>query len=144
MADGVTKTPNGKINDLLIKINGIIIPIKVLVIEATQYQALVGKQTNKLTWEINDLTWTDNEQEEALSWEWNKDKRKEKRKEEGTPPTAAIYNSYTYHTSQQSNYQWPRLVCIDCGKKLSCCGNDEEYHTATKFYCCPCLLECFG
>ncbi|KAG9305467.1 hypothetical protein G9A89_021185 [Geosiphon pyriformis] len=42
MADRATKTPIGEIDDLPIKINGIIIPIKVLVMEATQYQALVG------------------------------------------------------------------------------------------------------
>ncbi|KAG9284599.1 hypothetical protein G9A89_004641 [Geosiphon pyriformis] len=98
MADRATKTPIGEINDLPIEINGIIVPIKVLVMEATQYQTLVekpkpiweayqvlwadkkhnelppilswndnekGKQTNKLTWETDDLTWTDNEQKEA-------------------------------------------------------------------------------
>ncbi|KAG9304861.1 hypothetical protein G9A89_001759 [Geosiphon pyriformis] len=26
----------------------------------------------------------------------------------------------------------------------ACCGDDEKYHTTTKFYCCPCLLEHFG
>ncbi|KAG9293303.1 hypothetical protein G9A89_007549 [Geosiphon pyriformis] len=25
----------------------------------------------------------------------------------------------------------------------TCCDDDEEYHAATKFYCCPCLLEHF-
>ncbi|KAG9298327.1 hypothetical protein G9A89_002815 [Geosiphon pyriformis] len=41
-ADGITKTPIGEINNLLIEIDGIIISIKVLVIKATQYQALVN------------------------------------------------------------------------------------------------------
>ncbi|KAG9304418.1 hypothetical protein G9A89_019980 [Geosiphon pyriformis] len=41
-ADGVTKTPIGEINNFSIEVNGIILPIKVLVMEATQYQALVG------------------------------------------------------------------------------------------------------
>ncbi|KAG9302903.1 hypothetical protein G9A89_022319 [Geosiphon pyriformis] len=40
-ADGTTKTSISKIDDLPIKINGIIIPIKIFVMEATQYQALV-------------------------------------------------------------------------------------------------------
>ncbi|KAG9291506.1 hypothetical protein G9A89_021925 [Geosiphon pyriformis] len=39
-ANGVTKTLIGKINNFLFEVNNIIIPIKVLVMEATQYQAL--------------------------------------------------------------------------------------------------------
>ncbi|KAG9288383.1 hypothetical protein G9A89_021414 [Geosiphon pyriformis] len=39
--DGATKTLIGEIDDFLIKVNGIVVFIKVLVIEATQYQALV-------------------------------------------------------------------------------------------------------
>ncbi|KAG9303524.1 hypothetical protein G9A89_018420 [Geosiphon pyriformis] len=171
MANGVTKTPIGKINDLLIEINSIIVPIKVFVIEATQYQALVGndwlsktnttldwntqelqlsqnrqhmrvpamcghfKATNtmaplidfeeekpKPTWEAYQVLWADEEHNELppilswddngkgkqtnklTCWEWNKDKGKGKKKEEGMPPTAAIYNFYTHHTPQQSNY----------------------------------------
>ncbi|KAG9305673.1 hypothetical protein G9A89_022595 [Geosiphon pyriformis] len=42
-ADGATKTPIGEIDDFSFEVNSIITPIKVLVIEATQYQALVGK-----------------------------------------------------------------------------------------------------
>ncbi|KAG9305496.1 hypothetical protein G9A89_006466 [Geosiphon pyriformis] len=38
-ADRATKTPIGKIDDLLIEINSITVPIKILVMEATQYQA---------------------------------------------------------------------------------------------------------
>ncbi|KAG9286862.1 hypothetical protein G9A89_012412, partial [Geosiphon pyriformis] len=41
-ADGATKTLIGKIDDFSFKVNSIIIPIKVLVMEATQYQALVA------------------------------------------------------------------------------------------------------
>ncbi|KAG9302043.1 hypothetical protein G9A89_021087 [Geosiphon pyriformis] len=41
-ADGATKTPIGEINDFSFKVNDIVTPIKVLVMEATQYQALVG------------------------------------------------------------------------------------------------------
>ncbi|KAG9303016.1 hypothetical protein G9A89_006233 [Geosiphon pyriformis] len=41
-ADGATKTPIGEINNLPIEINSITVPIKILVMEATQYQALVG------------------------------------------------------------------------------------------------------
>ncbi|KAG9299520.1 hypothetical protein G9A89_020691 [Geosiphon pyriformis] len=41
-ANGATKTSIGKIDNLLIKVNDIIIPIKILIMEATQYQALVN------------------------------------------------------------------------------------------------------
>ncbi|KAG9300113.1 hypothetical protein G9A89_000853 [Geosiphon pyriformis] len=41
-ADRSTKLLHGKINTFSFEINGIIIPTKVLVIDATQYQALVG------------------------------------------------------------------------------------------------------
>ncbi|KAG9288007.1 hypothetical protein G9A89_017602 [Geosiphon pyriformis] len=41
-ANGATKTSIGEIDDFSFKVNGIIVPIKILVMEATQYQALVG------------------------------------------------------------------------------------------------------
>ncbi|KAG9288495.1 hypothetical protein G9A89_015701 [Geosiphon pyriformis] len=41
-ADGATKTPISEIDDFLFEVNGIVTSIKVLVMEATQYQALVG------------------------------------------------------------------------------------------------------
>ncbi|KAG9290269.1 hypothetical protein G9A89_022245 [Geosiphon pyriformis] len=67
MADGATKTLIGEIDDLPIKINGIIVPIKVLVIEATQYQALVGNdwlsKTNvTLDWNTQELQLNQNGQ----------------------------------------------------------------------------------
>ncbi|KAG9291910.1 hypothetical protein G9A89_004848 [Geosiphon pyriformis] len=41
-----TKTPISKINDFSIKVNSIIVPIKVLVMEATQYQTLITRTAN--------------------------------------------------------------------------------------------------
>ncbi|KAG9289217.1 hypothetical protein G9A89_022527 [Geosiphon pyriformis] len=132
--------PISEIDNFSFKVNGIVTPIKVLVMKTIQYQALVeeqgkkptcettidagtnnkdhyellpilswnnnpkGKQREKLIWETNDPTWTDNKQEEVLSQKWNKDKRKGKEKKEGMPPTTNSYNFYTYHTPQQSNY----------------------------------------
>ncbi|KAG9290046.1 hypothetical protein G9A89_010352 [Geosiphon pyriformis] len=37
IVDGAIKTPIGKIDDFSFKVNGIMTPIKVLVMEATQY-----------------------------------------------------------------------------------------------------------
>ncbi|KAG9306857.1 hypothetical protein G9A89_005758 [Geosiphon pyriformis] len=62
-ADGVTKTPIGEINDFPFEVNGIITSIKVLVMEATQYQALVGndwlsKANATLDWNTQELQLT--------------------------------------------------------------------------------------
>ncbi|KAG9294807.1 hypothetical protein G9A89_008499 [Geosiphon pyriformis] len=59
-ADGNTKTPIRKIDNFLFKINGIQIPTKVLIIETTQYQALVGndwllKTNATLNWNTQEL-----------------------------------------------------------------------------------------
>ncbi|KAG9287768.1 hypothetical protein G9A89_017363 [Geosiphon pyriformis] len=108
-----------------------------------------GKQKEELTWETNDLTWTDNDESKPTSsWKWEEDKEnKGKKKEEKTTQTITAYNN-TYIISQQSIYCRSKLICIDCGKKLSsistCCGDDEEYHTTIKFYCRLCLLKHFG
>ncbi|KAG9293650.1 hypothetical protein G9A89_018987 [Geosiphon pyriformis] len=64
-ANGATKTPIGEIDNLLIKINGIIVPIKVLVMEATQYQALIGndwlsKTNTILDWNTQELQLSQN------------------------------------------------------------------------------------
>ncbi|KAG9307034.1 hypothetical protein G9A89_003085 [Geosiphon pyriformis] len=62
-ADGTTKTPIGEIDDFSIEVNGIVTPIKILVIEAIQYQALVGnnwlvKTNTVLDWTTQELQLT--------------------------------------------------------------------------------------
>ncbi|KAG9291614.1 hypothetical protein G9A89_022033 [Geosiphon pyriformis] len=62
-ADEATKTPISKIGNFSFKVNGIMTPIKVLVIEATQYQALVGndwlfKVNATLDWNTQELQLT--------------------------------------------------------------------------------------
>ncbi|KAG9301087.1 hypothetical protein G9A89_012470 [Geosiphon pyriformis] len=59
-ANETTKTPIGKIDDFSFEVNGIMTPIKVLVIEATQYQALVdnnwlSKVNAMLDWNTQEL-----------------------------------------------------------------------------------------
>ncbi|KAG9296030.1 hypothetical protein G9A89_011882 [Geosiphon pyriformis] len=65
MADRATKTSISKIDNFFIEINGIITPIKVLVMEATQYQALVGndwliKTNAMLDWNMQELQLSQN------------------------------------------------------------------------------------
>ncbi|KAG9286752.1 hypothetical protein G9A89_012302 [Geosiphon pyriformis] len=58
-ADGSTKLPHGEIDSFPFEINGIVIPTKVLVMDATQYQALVGNDW--LTKANTTLDWTTQE-----------------------------------------------------------------------------------
>ncbi|KAG9303636.1 hypothetical protein G9A89_018533 [Geosiphon pyriformis] len=124
-ADGATKTPIGKINDFPFEVNGIVTPIKVLVIEVTQYQALVGRTI-----------------------ELEVERRKGKEKEKENTQANNTYIPYTYGQQQSLTYRQPKLICVDCSKKLlsmgACCGNNEEYQMTTKFYCHACHIEHFG
>ncbi|KAG9305476.1 hypothetical protein G9A89_021194 [Geosiphon pyriformis] len=106
-ADRATKTPIRKINDFPIEVNDIIVPIKVLVIEATQYQALVGnnwlsKINAMLNWNTQELqlsqngqTHTNNQSEIPPILDWkkrNKGKGKEREEDaqEKTTPAKEI------------------------------------------------------
>ncbi|KAG9306628.1 hypothetical protein G9A89_000727, partial [Geosiphon pyriformis] len=60
-ADGMKKTPVKEIDNFPFTIDGITIPVKVLVMDASQYQALVGnnwlqKANANLNWETQELT----------------------------------------------------------------------------------------
>ncbi|KAG9303705.1 hypothetical protein G9A89_018602 [Geosiphon pyriformis] len=109
------------------------------------------KQKEKLTWETDDLIWTNNDDSKlTVNWEWEEDKGRDKRKgkEKDITQVNNTYISDTYVLPQQFTYCQPKLICVNCSKKLSSmgtyCGNDEEYQTATKFYCCTCIIEHFG
>ncbi|KAG9296296.1 hypothetical protein G9A89_014888 [Geosiphon pyriformis] len=70
-ADGATKTLIGEIDDFSFEVNSIIVPIKVLVMKATQYQALVGNnwltKTNAiLDWTIQELQLSQNGQHTCI------------------------------------------------------------------------------
>ncbi|KAG9292085.1 hypothetical protein G9A89_017985 [Geosiphon pyriformis] len=109
--DEATKTSIGEINDFSIEVNGIVVLIKVLVIKATQYQALINnnwlfKTNAMLDWMTQELVFsqnnTDHDLKEPPIWEWDK-KEKEKRKMKKEEPL-------------------PTLICVDCDKKLSSMG----------------------
>ncbi|KAG9303474.1 hypothetical protein G9A89_013801 [Geosiphon pyriformis] len=185
-ADKATKTSISEINDFPFEVNDIIIFIKVLVMEATQYQALVKndwlfKINAILDWTMQKLQLSQNGQhtcvpttcghfkttnlttlliefekkEKKPTWKayqvsWaeadhNKLRDKGKRKKKDTIQANNTYIPVTYAPLQQSTYCQSKLICIYCGKKLSsmgaCCGDNEEYTSATKFYCCPCNNE---
>ncbi|KAG9297376.1 hypothetical protein G9A89_009460 [Geosiphon pyriformis] len=91
IANKATKTSIGKINNFFFEVNGIIAPIKVLVIEATQYQVLNRQHTyvpatcghfktihtlatliklkekkEKPIWKVYQVLWTDNKHNKLL------------------------------------------------------------------------------
>ncbi|KAG9288421.1 hypothetical protein G9A89_015627 [Geosiphon pyriformis] len=108
--DGVTKTPISEIDDFPFEINGIVTPIKVLVIKATQYQALLAfngqhahvpvmcshfkapskeqplieleEEEKKPIWEAYQVSWADVDHNELLPiLSWDdKGKKKEEKK----------------------------------------------------------------
>ncbi|KAG9291368.1 hypothetical protein G9A89_003472 [Geosiphon pyriformis] len=72
---------------------------------------------------------------------------KKGKKNKKIPTPIAIYYTYTY-ALPQPNYCRPKLICTNCGKKLSSmgayCSDNKKYQMATKFYCRTCLVERFG
>ncbi|KAG9299554.1 hypothetical protein G9A89_020725 [Geosiphon pyriformis] len=97
-----TKTPIGEIDDFPIEVNGIIVLIKVLVIEATQYQAL--KETDK-----------------------EKRKKKEENITKGTTTTEEITSGwereYLWKPIKKPPYiplkcKWDNEPCLACSKQL--------------------------
>ncbi|KAG9290243.1 hypothetical protein G9A89_022219 [Geosiphon pyriformis] len=154
-ADGATKTPIGKIDNFSFKVNGIMTPIKVLVMEATQYQALVGnnwlskvnatldwntqelqltyqgqyihvlamcghfktppkkkllieleEEKKKPTWEVYQVSWTDEEHNKLppiLSWD-DSNKRKGKQTEELTWETDDL--TWTDNNESEPTSSW--------------------------------------
>ncbi|KAG9287881.1 hypothetical protein G9A89_017476 [Geosiphon pyriformis] len=143
-ADGVTKTPISEINNFPFEVNGIMTPIKVLVMEATQYQALIAtcghfktpsrekllieleEEKKKLTWEAYQVSWADadhNELPPILSWN---DNPKGKQKEELIWET----DNLTWTDNEQeepSSWEWKE----EKGKKKK---SEEENTQANNTY----------
>ncbi|KAG9296148.1 hypothetical protein G9A89_014740 [Geosiphon pyriformis] len=158
-ADGVTKMSIGEIDEFPFEVNGIITLIKVLVIKATQYQALVGNN-----WLINGqhthvpatcghfkvLSREEpliklKEEEKKSIWEAYQEREKKKKnlpgeqtkncgvitakgkgkEQEEEPKQTTSSTHILYVTLSQNAYRRPKLVCVNCGKKLStidtCC-----------------------
>ncbi|KAG9302007.1 hypothetical protein G9A89_021051 [Geosiphon pyriformis] len=141
-ADGNTKTPIEEIDNFSFEINGIQIPTKVLVMEATQYQALPMLLSTETPKNFNSCS-TDSMPEHINATNY----RDLSEKGKGRAEEESQLSLLGYVTLDQKNlfYQPPRLICVDCGKKLStmgtCIGDNEEWPTTTKYYCRPCKWD---
>ncbi|KAG9292610.1 hypothetical protein G9A89_006982 [Geosiphon pyriformis] len=141
-ADGNTKTLIGEIDNFPFEINGIQIFTKVLIMEATQYQALVGnnwlsKANAILDWNTQELQLTFNRQHAQVpamcrhfktQYDYQTEllpppiwKEKEKGRAEEEPQLLSI--EYITLNQRILFYQPPRLICVDCRKKLSTMDN---------------------
>ncbi|KAG9299453.1 hypothetical protein G9A89_009406 [Geosiphon pyriformis] len=159
-ADGMKKTPVREIDNFLFTFDGITIPVKVLVMDALQYQALVGndwlqKANSNLNWETQELTifyQGQHAQVSATCGTFNKHSEKapafefELEEEKPLIETFMALGSTTrtfYPTLKQHPYI--PLKCKDCHKKLSSMGAcilpEEEYENHTCYYCKACHRE---
>ncbi|KAG9291463.1 hypothetical protein G9A89_021882 [Geosiphon pyriformis] len=96
------------------------------------------------TIEIYQISWIDNYQIELPPppiW-----KEKEKGRAEEKPQLSSL--GYIIMDQKNLFYQLPKLICVDCRKKLSTMGtyikNNKKWSTTTKYYCRLCVLKKFG
>ncbi|KAG9301009.1 hypothetical protein G9A89_018961 [Geosiphon pyriformis] len=124
--NGATKTLISKIDDFPIKVNSIIVPIKVLVMEATQYQALITTCSHFKTTNLTTPLIKFEEEEKKPTWEaYQKetDKGKEKRKEkdltEGTTATEEITKNDmdTQNVKKSGTINYVLLAVNSCSMK---------------------------
>ncbi|KAG9303814.1 hypothetical protein G9A89_018711 [Geosiphon pyriformis] len=142
-ADSMKKTPVGEIDDFLFSIDGIIILVKVLVIDAPQYQALVGndwflKANANLNWETQEL---------KISYQGQYTIAEETEQE--IFEESRGWKKVRYSTPEpQKQPPYIPLKCKNCNKKLSlmkaCISPEEEYETCTCYFCKACHRERFG
>ncbi|KAG9290617.1 hypothetical protein G9A89_011580 [Geosiphon pyriformis] len=167
-ADGMKKTPIGEIDDFSFSIDGITIPVKVLVMDAPQYQALVRndwlfKANANLNWETQELKISYQGQYTIVPATCTPIFEFEEEKEMPLTETYMALGSTSNWIFKESRgwkkvrYSTPEsrkqppyipLKCKDCNKKLSsmraCISPEEEYKTRTCYFCKACHRERFG
>ncbi|KAG9298848.1 hypothetical protein G9A89_015869 [Geosiphon pyriformis] len=142
MADDMKKTPVGKIDNFLFTINGITISIKVLVMDAFQYQALVGndwllKANANLDWKTQELKISYQEQHtivSAMCGTFNKQSEKApilKFEEEKKMPLTETYMALglTFNWAEEKNKK--SLKNQEDGRKLDILYQNHENNHLT-------------
>ncbi|KAG9297270.1 hypothetical protein G9A89_009952 [Geosiphon pyriformis] len=166
-ANGMKKTPVEEIDNFLFTLDGITIPVKVLIIDALQYQALTGKPKNYKSFTKDDMpkylllvkapVFKFEEEEEKPVVETFMALRLTSNWAEETEQTYFATNSYPEepetsgwnipYSKPEPKKQCPYipLKCKDCHKKLSsikaCISPEEEYESHTCYYCKDYLIK---
>ncbi|KAG9287440.1 hypothetical protein G9A89_023812 [Geosiphon pyriformis] len=155
-ADGSTKLPHGEIDSFPFEINGIVIPTKVLVMDATQYQALAKipatcghfqkpSANQRPTFEFEENSALPAIETYQLSWA--DDQRTEL---PAIPTWTSEERSKWNQVSLRRNHQRrkPKLECLVCKKKLlsmtACSTPDEDPRNPIHYYCNRCNKEKYG
>ncbi|KAG9294189.1 hypothetical protein G9A89_021548 [Geosiphon pyriformis] len=162
IADGIKKTPVGEIDNFSFIIDGITILVKVLVMDASQYQALIRnnwllKTNTNLDWETQELKISYQGQytivsatcEKAPVFEFEEEKKMPLTKTYITLGSTSNWKKVRYSTPElRKKPPYILLKCKDYKKKLlsmrACISPKEEYETHTYYFCKACHRELFG
>ncbi|KAG9303679.1 hypothetical protein G9A89_018576 [Geosiphon pyriformis] len=157
-ADGMKKTSVGEINNFPFTLDGITIPVKVLVMDAPQYQAfLTIFYQEQYAWVPATCGTFNKRFEKAPAFEFEPEEEKplietfmanETEQEHFTPqsePKTSGWNISYSKPEPRKQHPYIHLKCKDCHKKLSsmgaCISPKEEYENHTCYYCKTCHRE---
>ncbi|KAG9287262.1 hypothetical protein G9A89_008892 [Geosiphon pyriformis] len=121
-ADGMKKTPVGEIDNFLFTIDEITIPVKVLVMDASQYQALVGndwllKANANLDWETQELKISYQEQYTIVLATCGACISPEEKYETRTCYFCKACHRERFGSPKRSG-KWENTLCLTCGDML--------------------------
>ncbi|KAG9293726.1 hypothetical protein G9A89_019063 [Geosiphon pyriformis] len=145
-ADGMKKTPVGEIDNFLFTLDRITIPVKVLVIDAPQYQALLTiSYQGQHTWVPATCGTLNKCSEKAPAFEFELEKEKPFIKTFMALESTSNWNIPYSKPEPRKQCPYIPLKCKDCHKKLSSMGAcilpKEEYENFTCYYCKACHRE---
>ncbi|KAG9294913.1 hypothetical protein G9A89_003253 [Geosiphon pyriformis] len=155
--DGMKKTPVEEIDNFLFTIDRITIPVKVLVMDAPQYQALELKISYQGQYTIVFATCGifNKQSEKAPVFEFEEEKKMPLTETYMAFGSTSNWAEETEQEIFEESRGWKKkqppyipLKCKDCNKKLlsmeACISPEEEYETCIYYFCKTCHRERFG
>ncbi|KAG9286415.1 hypothetical protein G9A89_014581 [Geosiphon pyriformis] len=154
-ADGMKKTPVEEIDNFLFTLDGITIPVKILIMDAPQYQALVPVicgTFNKRSEKAPAFEFKPEEEKPIIKTfmalgsmsNWADETEQEYFTPHTKPETSGWNISYS-KSEPKKRHSYIPLKCKDCHKKLSsigaCISPEKEYKNHTCYYCKACHRE---